>query len=57
MRRTKGITLLVQRQQTAIQLGLKLEVEQNMYLVVMPHQWETNLQGKLGLNGIMLGGA
>ena len=47
----------MQRQQTAIQLGLKLEVEQNMYLVVMPHQWETNLQGKLGLNGIMLGGA
>ena len=27
-------------------LGLKLELEYNMYLVVLPHQWEANLQEK-----------
>ena len=28
-----------------------------MYLVVLLHQWEANLQEKLGLKGIGLGGA
>ena len=56
MRRAQGATILVQQKRT-IPLGLKLELEWNTYLVVLPRQREANTLEKSPLKEIMLDGA